>query len=48
MLSSTSTGIKKLQEDYKNRTGIAPPIKKDILHWLGNIFGPNKHFILMD
>lgn len=44
-----STGIKKLQEEYKiiRRKGIlssiqgsAAPIKKDFLHWKGNFCGP--------
>ena len=44
-----STGIKKLQEEHKflKRNGIlatfggtAAPIKKDYLHWFGNIEGP--------
>lgn len=46
---SSSTGIKKLQEEYKKLRkegilatiqGSAAPIKKDFLHWRGNICGP--------
>lgn len=46
---TSSTGIKKLQEEYKKLRkegilatiqGTAAPIKKDFLHWRGNICGP--------
>jgi len=46
---SSSIGIKKLQEEYKKIRkegilttilGTAAPIKKDFLHWRGNICGP--------